>query len=168
MKITRKPVQVVMGHDAGNMCAVDMYAHEVDIQKVIRGEEKVTFIKDLDPTKMNMAPYEVDSREELVRLKRKYQSQRDPDGVNPVDAIFPDGSRDLEEFYKEGAEKKEVTTKDPKPPKEPDMPESPKVKSRQDIIAELTALNVSFAQTQPTQQLIAKLAEAKAGANKDE
>lgn len=172
MKITRIPVLVTMGRDTGNMCPTEVYAHEVDIYRLVRGDDKVHFERELDPKLYNMGPYEVDSREELIHLKNKFQGFQDEHKANPVDAVYPDGSRDLEAFYKNYG-KPQVESPAPvvTPPTDEgeQKEETPKVKSRKEIVEELMAMDVSFPKTAPTQQLAAMLSEIKAGqADKDE
>lgn len=76
-----------------------VYAHEVPILKVIRGAGNIS-VEEENCTQYCLKPIDVKPRDELIRLKNKYKGFV-KEGQNPVDMAFPDGSRDLELFYKD-------------------------------------------------------------------
>lgn len=84
--LTSAPVRVVLDH-------------EIPILKVIKGTGNVTVLDD-SCKGFELKPSEVKPRDELIRLKQKYKGFV-VDGQHPVDIAYPDGSRDLELFYKD-------------------------------------------------------------------
>lgn len=92
-------VQVLIRRDLTSAPAHVVQAHEVPILKVIKGHGNVE-VTEANCRGYDMKPFELKPRDEFVRLKTKYKGFV-IDGQHPVDVAYPDGSRDLELFYKD-------------------------------------------------------------------
>ena len=92
-------VQIIIRRSLTSAPADVVLAHEVPILKVIRGSGNIT-VTDDDCLDCALKPRKIKARDELIRLKQKYKGFV-ADGQHPVDVAFPDGSRDLELFYKD-------------------------------------------------------------------
>lgn len=89
---------VLIQYNLENVLPREYPLHEVPILQVVHGHNNITLDKILrDGDNIN-------PRSELIRLRKAYQSKRDAEGTNPVELAFPDGTRDMELFYKEGFE----------------------------------------------------------------
>lgn len=170
-----KVVQICIRRNIASAPIDVVYAHEVPILKVARGAGAIS-ITDPDFKDAELKAREVRSRDELIRLKRKYASFAKDGQPNPVDVAFPDGSRDLELFYEDpeafedaafeeggGAIEDEVV--DDGAGEEDDAivddgageEDVPPVMDREEVVAKLTELGVPFANTTPTKHLQALL-----------
>ena len=92
-------VQVLIRRDLTSAPAHVVQAHEVPILKIIKGHGNVE-VTDANCRGYDMKPFELQPRNEFIRLKTKYKGFV-IDGQHPVDVAYPDGSRDLELFYKD-------------------------------------------------------------------
>lgn len=92
-----KVVQILISRNLTSEPSDVVLLHEVPILKVVRGAGAIT-VTDADCKGCELKPKNVNSREELIRLKRKYKGFIN-EGQHPVDVAYPDGSRDLELFY---------------------------------------------------------------------
>ena len=94
-----KVVQVLLRRSETSDVAHVVEAHEIPVLKIARGAGNVT-VTDVDCKGYEMKPRDVAPRDALIQLKRKYKGFV-VDGQHPVDVAYPDGSRDIELFYKE-------------------------------------------------------------------
>lgn len=146
----------LMTVNAENILPRDCLAHEIPVLKIIKGEFNVNVIDG----KENVAPGpEGSARDIFASAKKKYAKYRSPDGENPVDIAFPDGSRDIEAFYRgeytfnsmldEGESFSEEQNED-------DATANPHVHSaddRQQIIQQLEAQGIEYNKHTPTAAL---------------
>lgn len=156
-------VRAVVAYNLENQLPREMLAHEVPVMQAIHGFDSVTVVAEIEGSKKD-----VPSRQAFVDLKKKFAKSRDEDGNNPVDAIYPDGSRDLERFYKgelfteEAEEQVEEEVDDlasgvPQP-----------VDNRPEIIAKLEEMGIPFSKTTNTKHLASLLEDAERAAAEEE
>ena len=178
-----KVVQIIIRRNLTSSPSDVVLAHEVPILKVIRGAGAITVTED-DCSGCELKPREVRSRDELIRLKQKYKGFI-ADGQHPVDVAYPDGSRDLELFYKDPSvfdsvgetegggiiedeeDDEEVLDDEGEPvtekPEDTETLEVPKanpgidLNDRPSVLAALDEAGVPYAKTTPTKHLAALL-----------
>ena len=92
-------VQIITRRSLTSAPASVVYAHEVPILKIAHGEGAIE-VTATGCTEFMLKPKDVAPRDEFVRLKQKYRGFT-REGQNPVDIAYPDGSSDLELFYKD-------------------------------------------------------------------
>ena len=177
-----KVVLLVVTRSLASAPARVVLEHEIPILKVIHGAGAV-LVTDENCKGYELRPTEVKPRDELIRLKQKYKSFI-KDGQHPVDTAFPDGSRDLELYYKSpetfamvgeeaggGAldEGEEEILNDEGAPvaSEPEeIPEVPvanpgiNLNDRPAVMAKLEELGVPFAKTTQTKHLASLLTKS--------
>lgn len=178
-------VQILIRRSLASEPSDVVEAHEVPILRVIRGAGAITVVDDKFTGGASKSR-KVKPREELIRLLNKYKSFV-IDGQNPVHIAFPDGSRDLELFYKDpsafdtaGAEDgggvigdeadaadevfddegNLVTEDDPETPEVPVPDVGINLNDREAVVAKLAELGVPHAKTVATKHLATLLTKS--------
>ena len=170
-----KVVQVLLRRSETSETNDVVYLHEVPVLKIARGTANVS-VTDKDCSDFSLKPFELQPRNEMIRLIKKYRGFS-VDGVNPVNAAFPDGSRDIELFYKDPSKftsadeedddedffNDDETFKSPVAPLKPVEPEKAKEApavdedgapaTREGLLEALAALKVAHAPTLNDKQL---------------
>jgi hypothetical protein len=161
---TRKVLALVR-YSVVNELPREFFAHEIPILQNQTGGYPVTVVDD----NLGEGP-DMSARDVLVSLRKTYGKSATEGGSSVIDEVFPDGSRDIEAFYRGEYEVPNLLAVDEVlddgdvfgPATARAVLEGAKATpemAREDIMARLTKLEVPFSANTPTKHLV-KLLEA--------